>query len=121
MTRNGMAIVEVTDTQQKAVFIDEDTLEAARLTAMVNRNREAKEAERKKAEREQRIIDKQRKRWEEYTFNTFYYIGVRCVLICGCVWSMLAGLMNPVISIPVMAYCLATAGIRFGVWYGSKR
>ena len=120
MTRNGMAIVEVTDTQQKAVFIDEDALEAARLAEMLNRNRENKEVERKKVEREQRIIDKQRKKWNEYTIDTFSYIGVRSAIIGGVVWTMIARLMHPVISIPVIVYCLVTVGIRFGVWYGRK-
>lgn len=120
MTRNGMAIVEVTDTQQKAVFIDEDTLEAARLSAMLRRNRERNEAECKKVERKQRIIDNKKKKWKEYTIDTFYYIGVRSVIICGVVFAMMAKLMHPVISIPVAAYCLVTAGIKFGVWYAKK-
>ena len=120
MTRNGMAIVEVTDNQQKAVFIDEDTLETARLSAMLRRNRERYEAERKRVERKQRIINHQKKRWKEYTIDTFWYIGVRGAIICGVVWAMLAEMMNPIIAIPVAVYCLATAGIQFGIWYAKK-
>lgn len=120
MTRNGMAIVEVTDTQQKAVFIDEDTLETARLSAMLNRNRERNEAERKRVEREQRMLAEQKRKWKKYTVDTFSYIGIRSAIACGSVWAMIAGMMHPVISIPVTVYCLGTACIRFGVWYGSK-
>lgn len=120
MTRNGMAIVEVTDTDRRAVFIDEDTLETARLSAMLNRNRERNEAERKRVEREQRMLAHQKKVWKEYTVDTFSYIGVRGAICGGAVWAMIAGMMHPVISIPVSIYCLGTACIRFGVWYGSK-
>lgn len=120
MTKNGMAIFEVTDTNQKAVFIDEDTLEAVRLSAMCNRNKKRGEAERKKIQREQRIIEKKQRKWREYTIDTFSYIGIR-LTIAGCsLWAMIAGLINPVIAIPVSIYCIAVACIRFGVWYANK-
>ena len=123
MTRNGMAIVEVTDTQQKAVFIDEDTLEAARLSAMLKRNRENREAERKKIEHEQykqRIINNKKNRWKKYIINTFSYIGVSSAIIVGSVWAMIVEMMHPIIAIPVISYFLGTACIRFGMWHGSK-
>ena len=120
MTRNGMAIVEVTDTDRRAVFIDEDTLETARLSAMIKRNRERNEAERKRVEREQRMLADQKRKWKEYTVDTFSYIGVRSAIMSGAIGAMAAGLMHPVISIAVSVYCLGTACIRFGVWYGSK-
>lgn len=120
MTRNGMAIVEVTDTDRRAVFIDEDTLEAARLNAMIKRNRERNAAERKRVEREHRRLEKQRKRWKEYTVDTFFSIGVRGVIMGGAIGAMVVEMMHPIISIVVSAYCLSTACIQFGVWYGSK-
>lgn len=118
--RNGMAIFEVTDTDRKAVFIDEDTLETARLSAMLKDNRERNEAERKKVERKHRMIAEQKRKWKEYTVDTFSYIGIRGAIAGGSVWAMIGGLISPVIAIPVAVYCLGVACIRFGVWCGSK-
>lgn len=120
MTRNSMTIVRVTDTDSRAMFIDEDTLELAMLNVMTRQRREYAEMERRRIEHEQRMLANQRRAWKEYTVDTFSYIGVRSVIMSGAVCAMVAGIMHPVISIPVSIYCLGTACVRFGVWYGNR-
>lgn len=120
MTKNGMAIFEVTDTEKRAVFIDEDTLEAARLSAMCKSNKNRNEKEQKRIQREQSIIENKNKRWRKYTINTFSSIGTRCVISICSVFSMIAGLINPFIAIPVAIYCLVVSCIKFGVWFANK-
>ena len=121
MTRNGTAIFKVTDTKQDETFINGNTVRVARIDAMLKRNRKHNEDERKKVERKHRMLNNKRKKWKEYTIDTFTFIGVRGVIMSCCMLSMIVGLMHPVISIPVSVYCVCTACIRLGVWYGCKR
>lgn len=112
--KNGMVILEQSDNHQKAIFIEEEQLEMMRLRAMFqHRDREQRAMERKKCEQENR-----RKAWKRYTVNTVSFIGIRVAVIAAVVWVMLANLVHPIVGIPVVLYCLISACINFGVWYG---
>lgn len=116
--RNGMAIFKVTDTEQRAVYVDEDTLNTMEFHKMFKKRDEAIKANQKKIEREYRINEKRKRIWKKYTINTFSYIGIRVVFTIAAVWTVVANLVHPIIGIPVALYCFSTACIRFGVWFG---
>lgn len=114
--RNGMIILEQTDENQKAVFIDEEQLDWLKLNAMFKK----RDKEKQIADRKNHIVDNRRRKWQHYTINTFTFIGIRSLIMGATVWAMTANLINPIIAIPVALYCLSTASIRFGVWFGKR-
>lgn len=111
--KNGMIILEQTDTNQKAVFIDEEQLDWLKLNAMFKK----RDKEKKIADRKNRIVENRRRKWQRYTVNTFTFIGVRALLMGVAAWAMATNLVNPIIAVPVSLYCLSTACVRFGVWF----
>ena len=112
--KNGMIILEQTDTNQRAVFIDEEQLDWLKLNAMFKKRDKEKRIE----ENKNRIVENRRRKWKRYTINTFTFIGVRALLVGAAAWTMAANLVHPIVATPVLLYCLSTASIRFGVWYG---
>lgn len=112
--KNGMIILEQTDTNQQAVFIDEEHLEWLRLNAMFKK----RDKERSVAERKNRIKENHKRKWNRYTVDTFTFIGIRVMLMVAAVWAMVANLANPIVAVPVLLYSISTACIRYGVWYG---
>ena len=120
MTRNGTAIFKVTDTEQNASFVNGNTVKITKLDAMLKHNSKRNENERNKVIHERRIQNNKRRKWREYTIDSFTFIGVRVAVMSCCMLTMIVGMMHPVISIPVSVYCVCTACIRFGVWYGCK-
>ena len=114
----GLAIIEVTDTETKGFFVDQEAVEMARLHSAIKRNRAKHEAERREAERNRRRVEKAEARRKAYNLNTVFYILIRCVICAAVVWAGMAGLVHPVIFIPVAVFCLCAACLRFGVWFG---
>ena len=114
--RNGMIILEQTDENQTAVFIDEEQLDWLKLNAMFKK----RDKEKQIVDRENHIIDNRRRKWQHYTIKTFTFIGIRSLIMGAAEWAMTANLVNPIIAIPVATYCLVTASIRFGVWFGKR-
>lgn len=114
----GLAIIERDDTKTKAVFIDHEAIEFARLNAKVKKRVEEAEAARKATNQHNRKAEKVAARRRAYTLNTIW-----CVLVCGgiiggVVWAGMAGLIHPAIYIPVIMVCLSVACVRFGLWFG---
>lgn len=112
--RNGMIILEQTDTNQQAVFIDEEHLDWLRLNAMFKQ----RDKERSVVRRKNRIKENNKRKWNRYTVDTFTFIGIRVMLMVAAVWTMVANLVNPIIAVLVLLYAVSTACIRYGVWYG---
>lgn len=112
--RNGMIILEQTDNQQKALFIEEEHLDWLKLNAMFKKRDKEKAA----MEHRKHIRESHKRAWKRYTINTFSYIGIRIAFIGAAVWTVVVNLVHPVIGIPVALYCLSTACINFGVWFG---
>lgn len=114
----GLAVIETTDTETKGFFIDQDALEFARLNAKLDKQRMANEKAQKKAACKNSKVAKAKAQRKAYTLKTFGYILANCVA-CGAVsWAGIAGLIHPIISIPVSVFCLCVACVRFGAWFG---
>ena len=115
---NGMAIIERDDTQTKAFFIDHEVLEFARMNAQTKKRASAAEAKKKEAAHNRRKAEKAKARWRAYTLKTFSSVLTHFGIIGAVAWAGMAGLIHPVTSIPVILFCVATACLRLGVWFG---
>ena len=113
--QNGIAIIEKTDTETKGFYIDQDAVEFARLYTRTKKHIADAEAVRREADRRHRKSEKMAARRKAYTLKTFTYVLSNCA-VCGAVaW---AGMIHPIISLPVSIFCLCAACIRFGAWFG---
>lgn len=122
---NGVAVIDVSENETRGFFFDRELVDFARLNAAIRKNR-------KKAEDEQRVADQKRIKkekadqkahnrlikWRVYTVKTFGSIIGRAAVVGGAIWTMMAELVNPLVAIPVAAFFLATACLKFGAWYG---
>jgi hypothetical protein len=118
---NGLAIIEKTDTETKGVYIDQETIECARINARVRKRIEEAEANAKIAYEKQLKAERAEKKRQEYNRKSIQYIasfGAVCVGL-GMAWA--AGWINPILCIPVMLFCLCASCVRLGAWMGAKR
>ncbi|MBR5604255.1 MAG: hypothetical protein IKW51_08650 [Bacteroidales bacterium] len=111
--KNGMVILEQTDTKQQAVFIEEEQLDMLRLKAMFKKRDKEKAA----IEKKNYIKECRNKAWKRYTIKTFYYIGIRIMFVGASVLTVITNLVHPIIGIVVGLYCFSTACINLGIWY----
>ena len=115
---NGLAIIEVNESETRSVFIDQDALECAKLNALTKKRiAQAEKAEREVA-RQQRRADKMAAKRKAYNAQTANYILGRCIVAVAATMAMCAGLIHPFVSVPVAAICLGAACVRFGTWLG---
>lgn len=130
--QKGMAIIENTGAETKAVFIDHEVLECARLNSRTEKRVAEAKKEHKKFQNNQRKAEKayqlaQRKAEKEHEqFKAFTLKTLKDVLICGgiiglAVWGGYVGMIHPVIAIPVLLICLSIASVKAGIWFGKKR
>lgn len=116
--QNGLAIIEKTENETKGFYIDQDALEFARLNARTNNRISKAEAVNCEADLKRSMAEKMAARRKAYTVKTFAYVLTNCA-VCGAVaWAGTAGMIHPVISIPVSIFCLCVACVRFGAWFG---
>lgn len=111
MSSNGLAIIEVNESETRSVFIDQDALECAKLNALTKK-RVREEA--KKRQREAKLEAKRR----AYNAHTARCIAGRCAVSVAVTIAMLAGMIHPLIAVPVAAICLCSACVCFGAWLG---
>lgn len=116
--QKGVAVIERDDVKTRAVFIDHEVVEFARMNARAKKRIEtdrradaAKEILRRRAEAK----EEQRR---AFTFRT-----VRSVLACGGVICLsacggAAGMIHPAIYVPAIVACLCVACLRCGLWFG---
>lgn len=116
--QSGLAIIEKTDTETKGFYFDQETIECARLNALINRRIANEEAERRKAIRNRRKDEEAEAKRNAYTINTVKYIFVRGGICVATIWAGTAGMVHPVICIPVSLFCLCTICVKFGTWFG---
>ena len=103
----GLAIVEVNDTGTQSVFIDQDVVECARLNAKIKQREEAaRKSEKRSAKR------------KAYADRTAAHVLLNCSAIVCAVWGCVAGLIHPVIALPVAVVSLCGACLRIGAWFG---
>lgn len=110
---NGLAIIEVTDSQTRSVFIDQEALECARLNARIKKRVSKQRVIAKKcytayAKRKARII------------KTAVQVLSYCAACAGVYLAGGAGLIAPIIWIPVGLLCICGACVRLGACFGRK-
>ena len=115
--KNGMIILEQTNTSQQAVFIDEEHLHYMRLNAMFKKRDNERAVQDKIQEDKNSVKEHHKRMWKMYTTKTFTFIGVRVMLTIATMLTMLTNLVNPIVAIPVSLYFLITTCIRFGMWF----
>lgn len=118
--KNGLAIIARDEVETKAVFIDQDVIECARLNALTKKRVAKAEAELKEALRKQRKEEIAKAKRTEYTLKTVGYLLIRGGIICAAAYGLYNGMIHPLISLPVMLFCLCASCIRFGVWFGKR-
>ena len=116
----GLAVLEVNDTETTAIFFDQDVVEFARLNAQTKKRlAEAERAQRATADN-RRKAEKAQARRKAYNLATAGYVLSRSIIAGGAAWAGAAGMIHPIISLPVVLYCLCTASARLGVWFGKN-
>lgn len=112
----GLAIIEVNDTETKGVHIDQETIECARLNALTKKLAHKRELARKEAEYKRIQEEKAKAKRKAYSLDSTAYILLRLATIGGSAWACVAGLIDPIIGIPVGLYCLCSGCMRLGAW-----
>lgn len=114
----GMAIIEVNDTEVKGIHIEQEVVEFARLNAQTKKHIDEAKKKRTLTAAKKVRAEKEEARRKAYTANTVKYILFRCG-IAGAVAALgAANLIAPIVYMPVVLFCLCTACVSFGVWYG---
>jgi hypothetical protein len=114
----GLAVIEKNDTETKGFFIDQDALEFARMNAKLDKQRMENEKAQKKADRKISKAAKAKAQRKAYTLKTAGRVLLNCAISVAAGWAGIAGLVHPIISIPVSVFCLCVACVRFGAWFG---
>lgn len=117
----GLAIIEKTDVDARGIFIDQDTIECARQNARVKmRIAEAEENARIAYEKHLKAERAEKKR-KAYNRASIQYIASHGAVCGGVAWAWWAGMIHPIVCIPVMLYCVCASCVRLGAWLGAKR
>lgn len=116
----GMAIIENTGAETKAVFIDQEALECARLNLRTEKRVAEAEKVQKEDQRIQRKADKAQARFRAFTMKTLKQVSLCAGIIGLAAWGAYEGMIHPAIAIPVMLFCFCTASVKAGVWFGRK-
>lgn len=117
----GLAILEVNDTGTKGFYIDQDTLECARLNAKTKKRVELAEQKKREAARLRRKAEKVEAQRRAYTAETVKYVVSRCGLAIAVTWAGTLGLVHTAVCILAVTFCLCTACLRLGQWTGRNR
>ena len=119
MTMNkGLAVIEVNDTETKSFYIDQDALEFARLNAKIKMRSDSAEKAKKKATTK---AEQAKARRKAYNLNTACRILFSCAICSGVAWAGIAGMIHPIIYVPVSLFCLCAACLRLGAWFGRSK
>lgn len=114
----GLAIIEINDTETRAIHFDQEVLEFARLNTHVKKRVAVAEAQKRNAERTHRRAEKAVARRREYTIRTFCFVLSRIAAAVAVTWAAWTGLVHPIISIPFATICASLAFLRLGMWFG---
>ena len=116
---NGMAIVERNDVETKAIFIEQEALELARLSALTRKHRAEHEREQMVADMKHRKARKAEERRRAYNRATAKYLLTRFAFSGVMVAGWAAGLIHPVVSASLISLCQASE--RLGEWRAKNR
>lgn len=114
----GIAIIERNDKETKAVFVDMETVEMARLNARVSKNCQNIEKAHAKAVHKQNKEEREKAKRKAYTVKTLACFFGNCIVSLAVAWAWLAGLIHPIIAIPVSVVFQWIACVRIGAWFG---
>lgn len=114
----GLAVIEVNETGTKGFYIDQDALDFARLNARTEKRRKEAEQAEKKADRNRSKAEQAKAQRKAYTLRTVRDVLISCAICVGVCWAGIAGLVHPIVFIPVSIFCLCVACVRFGAWFG---
>lgn len=115
---NGLAIIEVNDTGTKSFYIDQDALECARLNAKTKKRIAKAEQIQREATQQRRKAEKLEAKRRKYNVRSICYILSRCAFSLAATWATWAGLIHPMVSVPVITFFLCAACLRLGTWIG---
>lgn len=115
---NGIAVIEKTDTETEGFFIDQDTIECARLNALTKKRISHAEAMKRKDDLNRRKAERAEARRKAYNLNTAKHILIHGGIIGAVTLAGTAGMIHPAICIPVGLFCLCAACLRLGAWFG---
>lgn len=118
---NGLAIIEKTDTDTRCVVIDQDTIECAQINARVKKRIEEAEENARIAYEKHLKHERAEAKRKAYVRNSIQYIASHGAVCGGVAWAWWAGMVHPIVCIPVMLYCLCASCVRLGAWLGVKR
>ena len=122
MTMNkGLAVIEVNDTETKGFYIDQDALEFARLNAKISKRMKVAEAWQKAASHGNRSAEMAKARRKAYSVKAIGRILLNCAICGGVAWAGIAGMIHPIIYVPVSLLCLCVASVRLGAWFGRRK
>lgn len=116
----GLAIIEVTDTETRGFYIDQDALEFARLNALTKKHLQESEEAEKDRKRNRRKAEKANARRKAYALDSTFYVLLRIATVGALAWAWAAEMISPIICIPVGLFCLCTACLRLGALFGKR-
>jgi hypothetical protein len=108
---NGVAIIERTDNGTHGVFIDQETIECARLNARTQKRIQ-------EAAMRQQMARRKEKHRKDYNRTAAKYVLLRCGILGASVWALATGFAHPVICFPVALYALCAVCVQLGAWFG---
>lgn len=114
--QNGLAIIEKTDNGTKGLYIDQETLELARLNALTQKRIEKAAAEQYMEIRNRRKAEKAEARRKAYERKSVVCILAYIAACYAVIWAGQAEMIHPAISIPVSTFWLLAACVRFVAW-----
>lgn len=118
MTMNkGLAVIEVNDTETKGFYIDQDALEFARLNAKIKKRIDNAIKANKKATTKRTKTEKANAERKAYNAKTVGRIMLNCTISGGAAWAGIAGMIHPIIYVPVSLFCLCVACLHLGAWF----
>lgn len=116
--RNGLAIIEQTETETKGFYIDQDALECARLNAKVNKRLAEASKVQKKADRKHRRAEAEKAKRKAYISSAVRTVISRTVICMALLFAGAAGMIVPEICVPVSLALLCSACLRLGMLLG---
>ncbi len=121
MTMNkGLAVIEVNDVETKGFYIDQDALEFARLNAKIKKRIDKATKAKKKATTTRTKAKKAKAERKAYAVKAVGRILLNYAICGGVAWAGIAGMIHPIIYVPVSLFCLCAACLRLGLWFGRR-
>lgn len=116
----GMLIAERNDTETKTVYIEQETLEFARQNMLTKKRRADNARKQKEADSKRSKAEKAEARRRAYDMATVKYMLTRFAFSGVMVAGWAAGLIHPLVSVPLILVSLCTACARCGLWIGKN-